>query len=864
MDIEKFTDRARGFLQAAQTIAIREYHQRITPEHLVKALLDDEQGAAAGLVRAAGADAAKVKAAVEAELSRQPAVKGAGAGNPQFTPEIVRVLDAAQQLSQRAGDEFVAQDRLLQALAASDTPAGRALRTAGADAQKLEKAVADLRKGRTVNSQNAEDQFDALKKYARDITEAARNGKLDPVIGRDEEIRRAIQVLARRTKNNPVLIGEPGVGKTAIVEGLALRIVKGDVPEALKDKRVMALDLGAMVAGAKYRGEFEERLKGVLKEVEEAAGSVILFIDEMHTLVGAGKADGAMDASNLLKPALARGELHCIGATTLDEYRKHIEKDAALARRFQPVFVGEPSVEDTVSILRGIKEKYELHHGVRIADGALVAAATLSNRYITDRFLPDKAIDLVDEAASRLRMAVDSKPEELDAIDRDLMRLKIEREALRKEDDAASRDRLQKLEKEVAELEERSREMTQRWEAEKAKVVESQKVKEELDKARTEVELAQRRGDLARASELLYGSIPQLERKLAESGDTDGRLVNEAVTEEGIAAVVSRWTGIPVEKMLEGERAKLLRMEDELRKRVVGQEEALEAVAKAVRRARAGLQDPNRPIGSFLFLGPTGVGKTELVKTLAQFLFDDERAMTRIDMSEYMEKHSVSRLIGAPPGYVGYDEGGALTEAVRRRPYQVVLFDEVEKAHDDVFNVLLQVLDDGRLTDGQGRTVDFRNTIIVLTSNLGSGAIAELPESAEIEQARPAVMRAVRDRFRPEFLNRLDEIVLFRRLARGDMASIVGIQLGRLRRLLDDRKITLDLEPSALEWLAEAGYDPVYGARPLKRVIQRNLQDKLANMLLEGRVHDGARLRATAGPDGLEVRPAPTEAREAA
>jgi ATP-dependent Clp protease ATP-binding subunit ClpB len=855
MDIEKFTDRAKGFLQAAQTIAIREYHQQVTPAHLAKALLDDTEGAASGLIRAAGGDAARVKQALDATIAKLPKVSGGGAGQPQFTPDIVRVLDAAQQQATKAGDQFVAQDRLLVALAASDGEVGRAFRDAGANPQQLEKAVADLRKGRTVNSQNAEESFDALKKYARDITAAAREGKLDPVIGRDEEIRRSIQVLARRTKNNPVLIGEPGVGKTAIVEGLALRIIKGDVPEALKTKKVMALDLGAMVAGAKYRGEFEERLKGVLQEVQQAEGEIILFIDEMHTLVGAGKADGAMDASNLLKPALARGELHCIGATTLDEYRKHVEKDAALARRFQPVFVGEPSVEDTISILRGIKEKYELHHGVRITDSALVAAATLSNRYITDRFLPDKAIDLVDEASSRLRMQVDSKPEELDAIDRDLMRLKIEREALRKEDDAASKDRLQKLEKELADLEENSRAMTQRWDAEKGKVIETQKAKEALDKARTELELAERGGDYAKAGELKYGVIPGLERQIAEAGDGDARLVNEAVTEEGIAAVVSRWTGVPVEKMLEGERAKLLRMEDALRNRVVGQEEALEAVSKAVRRARAGLQDPNRPIGSFLFLGPTGVGKTELVKALAQFLFDDERAMTRIDMSEFMEKHAVSRLIGAPPGYVGYEEGGTLTEAVRRRPYQVILFDEVEKAHDDVFNVLLQVLDDGRLTDGQGRTVDFRNAIIVLTSNLGSQAIAELPENADVDTVRPAVMRAVRERFRPEFLNRLDEIVLFRRLARGDMSSIVDIQLQRLLKLLEDRKVRLELDDKAREWLAEAGYDPVYGARPLKRVIQRNLQDRLAGLLLEGSIKDGDVVGVTASPDGLEVRP---------
>jgi ATP-dependent Clp protease ATP-binding subunit ClpB len=852
MDIEKFTERSRGFIQAAQTIAIREFHQQLTPEHLLKALLDDEEGAAAGLIRAAGGDDSAARAAVDAEVARLPKVSGAGAGQPQATPGLVRVLDAAQRAAEKAGDEYVAQDRLLIALAGSDGGAARALRAAKATPQALEQAVAEIRKGRKVTSPNAEAGFEALKKYAKDITALAREGKLDPVIGRDEEIRRAIQVLARRTKNNPVLIGEPGVGKTAIAEGLAIRIVNGDVPEALKGKRLLGLDLGAMVAGSKYRGEFEERLKAVLKEIESAEGEVVLFIDELHNLVGAGRAEGSMDASNLIKPELARGTLHCIGATTLDEYRKHIEKDAALARRFQPVFVGEPSVEDTISILRGIKEKYELHHGVRITDGALVAAATLSNRYITNRFLPDKAIDLMDEAASRLRMQVDSKPEELDELDRQVMRLRIEREALKRESDPASKDRLEKLEHELAELAEKSDALTAAWKAEKEKLLEHQKLKERLDAAKSEVEVAQRRGDLGRASQLLYGEIPEIEKKLAADQNT-GRLVNEAVTEEQIASVVSRWTGVPVDRMLEGERTKLLRMEDGLRRRVVGQEEALKAVANAVRRARAGLQDPNRPIGSFLFLGPTGVGKTELTKALAEFLFDDERAMVRIDMSEFMEKHSVARLIGAPPGYVGYDEGGVLTEAVRRRPYQVILFDEVEKAHEDVFNVLLQVLDDGRLTDGQGRTVDFKNTIIVLTSNLGSDILAAQPEGEDLAMAYKGVMEMVRVHFRPEFLNRLDEIVLFRRLQKSDMAAIVEIQLARLRQLLADRKITLEMDRSATEWLAAEGYDAVYGARPLKRVIQRNLQNVLAGLILEGTVKDGETVHVSAGSDGLII-----------
>ena len=852
MDMEKLTERTRGFLQAAQTIAIREFHQRITPEHLLKALLDDEEGAASGLIRAAGGDPQKIRPANEAEIARIPKVGGQGAGQPQVTPELVRVLDAAQKQASGAGDEYVAQDRVLAALVASDTPAGRALRAGGANLQSIERALDGIRKGRKVTGANAESGFEALKKYTKDVTEQARSQKLDPVIGRDEEIRRTIQVLARRTKNNPVLIGEPGVGKTAIVEGLALRIVRGDVPEALKNKRVLSLDMGGLVAGAKYRGEFEERLKAVLQEIESAQGQVILFIDEMHTLVGAGRADGAMDASNLLKPELARGALHCIGATTLTEYRKHVEKDAALARRFQPVFVGEPSVEDTISILRGIKEKYELHHGVRIIDGALVAAATLSNRYITDRFLPDKAIDLMDEAASRLRMEVDSKPEELDELDRRLIQLKIEREALKREDDRASRERLARLEHDLAETEERSTAMTAAWRAETEKVAGTQKLKEQLDQARGEVEIAQRSGNLARASELLYGVIPGLQRQI-EGSQADGKLVNEAVTAEQIAGVVSRWTGVPVERMLEGERAKLIRMEDELRHRVVGQEDALRAVANAVRRARAGLGDPNRPIGSFLFLGPTGVGKTELTKALAAFLFDDERAMLRIDMSEFMEKHAVARLIGAPPGYVGYEEGGVLTEGVRRRPYQVILFDEVEKAHGDVFNVLLQVLDDGRLTDGQGRTADFRNTIIVLTSNLGSDILANQPDGEPMAMAHAQVMRVVREHFRPEFLNRLDEIITFRRLARTDMEVIVDIQLQRLRALLADRKIGLELDQTAQDWLANEGYDPVYGARPLKRVIQRSLQNPLASLLLEGGVHEGEVVHVSAGMEGLTI-----------
>ncbi|MBV2359162.1 ATP-dependent chaperone ClpB [Thalassococcus sp. CAU 1522] len=852
MNLEKFTERSRGFIQAAQTIAMRESHQKLAPEHILKALLDDDQGLASNLItRAAGAPE-RVRQALDTKLAKIPKV-GGDAGQIYLDSATGRVLDEAEKIATKAGDSFVPVERILMALAMVKSPAKEALEAGAVTAQQLNEAINDIRKGRTADTASAEEGYDALKKYARDLTEAAREGKIDPIIGRDEEIRRAMQVLSRRTKNNPVLIGEPGVGKTAIAEGLALRIVNGDVPESLRNKKLLSLDMGALIAGAKYRGEFEERLKAVLSEVTGAAGEIILFIDEMHTLVGAGKADGAMDASNLLKPALARGELHCVGATTLDEYRKHVEKDAALARRFQPLMVEEPTVEDTISILRGIKEKYELHHGVRISDSALVSAAMLSHRYITDRFLPDKAIDLMDEAASRLRMEVDSKPEELDALDRDILQKQIEVEALKKEEDQASKDRLEKLEKELGDLQQQSAAMTAQWQAERDKLASARDIKEQLDRARAELDQAKREGNLARAGELSYGVIPGLEKQLKEAEEGDEVMVDEAVRPEHIASVVERWTGIPTAKMLEGEREKLLRMEDDLHRRVIGQDAAVKAVSNAVRRARAGLNDENRPLGSFLFLGPTGVGKTELTKAVAEFLFDDEHAMVRVDMSEFMEKHSVARLIGAPPGYVGYDEGGVLTEAVRRRPYQVVLFDEVEKAHPDVFNVLLQVLDDGVLTDGQGRTVDFKQTLILLTSNLGSQALSQLPDGADSAQARRDVMDAVRAHFRPEFLNRLDETIIFDRLKREDMDGIVDIQLARLLRRLAARKIMLELDSGAKTWLAEEGYDPVFGARPLKRVIQRALQDPLAEMLLAGDIKDGDTVPVSAGADGLII-----------
>ena len=855
MEFEKYTERSRGFIQSAQTLASRSNHQQLTPLHILKVLLDDKEGLASNLIEASGGDARKAHLAVEAELKKIPEVQGSGAGQLYLSQETGKVLEQAEKIAEKAGDSFVTAERLLLALVLSTgTAAGKALAEAGVTAQNLNKAIEDVRKGRTADSATAEDSYDALKKYARDLTAAAAEGKIDPVIGRDEEIRRTIQVLSRRTKNNPVLIGEPGVGKTAIVEGLAQRIINGDVPENLKDKKLMVLDLGALVAGAKFRGEFEERLKAVLNEVTAAAGEVVLFIDEMHTLVGAGASEGSMDASNLIKPALARGELHCVGATTLNEYRKYVEKDAALARRFQPVFVAEPTVEDTISILRGIKEKYELHHGVRIADAALVSAATLSNRYISDRFLPDKAIDLVDEAASRLRMEVDSKPEEIDELDRRIIQLKIEREALKKENDDASKDRLGKLEKELIDLEAKSEDLTGEWTREKSALADANKMMEELEKARLAYDRALREGEHQKAGELQYDLIPRLERQLAEAEKAENnKMLEESVTSEHVAGIVSRWTGIPVDKMLQGERDKLLAMEENLRKRVIGQEEALAAVSNAVRRARAGLQDASRPIGSFLFLGPTGVGKTELTKALAEFLFDDEQALLRVDMSEYMEKHAVARLIGAPPGYVGYDEGGALTESIRRRPYQVVLFDEVEKAHPDVFNVLLQVLDDGRLTDGQGRTVDFTNTMIILTSNLGGDILAAQDEGHDSGEVRNQVMEVVRSAFRPEFLNRLDEVILFHRLFRSHMDGIVDIQLSHLYKLLAERNVTLELDAAARSWLADAGYDPVYGARPLRRVIQRNLQNPLAGFILDGSIKDGDVVEVSAMDDVLTI-----------
>ncbi|MGV8948336.1 MAG: ATP-dependent chaperone ClpB [Candidatus Paracaedibacter sp.] len=861
MNNERYTQRAQGMIQSAQMLALREGHQRITPEHIAKVLLDDEQGLCRQLADQAAGEkpegstaGSRLQQLIQDALNKQVKVTGSGSGQVYLAPEIAQVFETSEKVADKASDQFVTAETLFLALSMVE-PTKTLFSKSGVTPTALSQAIQSMRKGRKADSTNAEDTYDALNRYARNLTQAARNGKIDPVIGRDEEIRRAIQVLSRRTKNNPVLIGEPGVGKTAIVEGLAQRIVNGDVPETLRETQLMSLDLGALIAGAKYRGEFEERLKAVLNEITHAQGDIILFIDELHTLIGAGKADGAMDASNMLKPALARGELHCLGATTLDEYRQHIEKDAALARRFQPVFVSEPTVEDSISILRGLKEKYELHHGVRISDSAIVAACTLSNRYISDRFLPDKAIDLMDEAASRLRMIVDSKPEEIDELDRRIIQLKIEREALKRESDKASQERLLKLETELADLEEKSMNLTTVWQAEKEVLSQAQKLKEQLDSLRSELEMAQRKGDLARAGQILYGLIPDLETKLQEiESKQTQRSLKEEVTDQDIAAIVERWTGIPVEKMLTGEKDKLLGMEDALRQRVIGQDEAITAIANAVRRSRAGLQDPNRPMGSFLFLGPTGVGKTELTKALAAFIFDDETNMVRIDMSEYMEKHAVSRLIGAPPGYVGYEQGGELTEAVRRRPYQVILFDEVEKAHKDVFNILLQVLDDGRLTDGQGRTVDFKNTLIILTSNLGADALADHLEGDLTPHVCDQVMMAVKKAFRPEFLNRLDEILIFHRLSRSNMSQIVKIQIKRLQDRLAERKITLNLEEKALEWLAEGGFDPLYGARPLKRVIQRTLQDPLALKLLDGSLLEGSIINVSCDRDGLVIK----------
>ncbi len=856
MQIDRLSDKVKLLLQNAQSLAARHGNPSLEPEHLLKVMLEEGDSNILRVVKDSGGQADKLRRDVDTAIAKMPSVSGGGAGQIRISPDISKIFDNALNIADKAGDKYVTAERLLQAMVLAKTAlVAEILANAGVRDTPLNAAINALRKGRTADNPNSDSQFDALNKYARDMTEMARAGKIDPVIGRDDEIRRTIQVLSRRTKNNPVLIGEPGVGKTAIIEGLAQRIVKRDVPESLQDKRLMALDLGALLAGAKYRGEFEERLKAVMDDIKAAAGEIILFLDELHTLVGAGKADGAMDASNMLKPALSRGELHMVGATTLDEYRQHIEKDAALARRFQPVYVDEPTVADTISILRGLKEKYELHHGVRITDGAIVSAATLSQRYIPDRFLPDKAIDLIDEAAARLRMQVDSKPEEVDELDRRIIQLKIEREALKKETDKASKDRLVKLEEELSMLEAKSATLTTQWQAEKDKLNQAQKVTEDLDKARIALEQAEREGNWTKAGELKYGLIPDLEAKLAEAAkNTSHNMINELVTEDDIASIISRWTGIPVDKMLQGEREKLLHMEDTLQARVVGQPQAVTAIANAVRRARAGLQDPRRPIGSFLFLGPTGVGKTELAKTLAAYLFDDDNAMLRLDMSEYMEKHSVSRLIGAPPGYVGYEEGGALTEAVRRRPYQVILLDEVEKAHPDIFNVLLQVFDDGRLTDGQGRTVDFSNTVIIMTSNLGAEYLANQGEGEDVEAVRPQVMQVVRGAFRPEFLNRLDDILLFRRLGRDHMGGIVDIQLGHLRSLLAPRHITLDISPGARNWLADKGYDPIYGARPLKRVIQTQMQNKLAEMILSGTVTDGAKVVVDVGGDSLNFK----------